>query len=764
MKKFIYFIFLLMPCFAMQAKAQSKIAGSIKGIVIDSINQLPLSGATITLLNKEDSSGAGFAVSGKEGVFELKNIVSGSYLVGISFTGYREIVKNIDINTRKFNHDFGNVYMESDTGMLAGVVVMSAPILIKKDTVEFRAGAFPTKPNATVEDLMKKLPGVEVDKEGNVTAQGEPITKIYVDGKEFFSNDPKLALKNLTAELVESIQVFDDMSDQAKFSKIDDGSKQRTINIKLKKDRRKGYFGRVVAGAGSSDRYTGNMSVNSFNYKRQLSALGGLNNVNRLGFASGDMISNMGGMGGIGGGGNRSGGNNGNRGGAIVNNGFDAAPNGNTESWNVGVNYRDMWSPKVEVSGNYFANSTNTYLKSNSYRQNFFSNDSVANTTEDSYSKNSSINHRFNTRIEYKIDSMNSILLTPTFSLQHSTAESYDSVMTRALGSVSDFKAIGGNNKRTNTRDGWSLGNNLLFRHRFKKPGRTFTIGWNTTVSESESEGMNVSPYTFYNKDGSIRRVQNRQQQNGQSTTAFNNTISTSITEMIGKDKILELNYAYSNNQNESDRVTYDYSSVSGKFDSINKPLTNYFENGFVSSRIGTSFRLKKEKYDFQLGGAVQIASLDNMSHRALTGLDSMMKQRYTNFFPSASFNYNLGAKKSVRFNYRGSTRAPSITQLQDVLNVSNQLNYRIGNPNLQQEFTNNLGFSYNTMNLTNFLYFNTNINAGIISNKIVNSIDSFSNAILLTKPVNVDGGYNVAFSGTLGIPLKKVTSGKRIR
>ncbi|MCW3089360.1 MAG: TonB-dependent receptor [Ferruginibacter sp.] len=760
MKRIILFLCLIITANALQA--QSKTYGTIKGTIADSLNKLPLTDATISLFNKIDSSGAGFAVADKQGLFQIKNIAPGNYLLGISYAGYKELVKNIHITPAQFNFDLGTIYLNADTGMLAGVVIMSTPIVIKKDTVEFRAAAFKTKPNATVEDLLKKLPGVEVDKDGNISAQGEQITKVYVDGKEFFSNDPKLATKNLTAELVESVQVFDDMSDQAKFTKVDDGSKQRTINIKLKKDRKKGYFGRATVGAGSSDRYSANLSANLFNNTRQLSVLGGLNNVNRLGFSSSDIISSMGGMGGMsaGGGGNRGGGNRGggNRGGGAVND----APNGNTESWNGGINYRDVLSPKLEFTGNYFVANTNTIVHSNSYSQNFFPNDSVANTTEESYNKNSSLSHRFNTRFEYTIDTMNSILLMPTFSVQHAESFSYDSVMTRAVGSVTDFKAIGGNSQRSNTRDGWNFGNNLLFRHRFNKPGRTFTIGWNTALAGSDGEGANTSPYTFYNKDGGITRMQNRQQQNEQATNSFNNTISTSFTEMVGKNKILELNYAYSNNQSESDRKTYDYDAGTGKFDSINKPLTNYFENGFVSNRLGTNFRFKKEKYDFQVGGAVQLASLENMSHRAITGKDSLMKQRYTNFFPSAGFNYYLGTRKSLRFNYRGSTRAPSITQLQDVIDVSNQLNYRTGNPDLQQEFNNNLNFSYNTFNLSNFVYLNTNISATTTSNKIVNSIDSLGNSILLTKPVNVDGAYNIAFSGTIGIPLKKMASGKR--
>ena len=776
-KYFLLFVLLLTATSSLFAQDKK---GTVKGKVLDSLGRTALPDATVTLLNPEDSAAVAFAVVDKTGSFELKNLEAGSYILGISYIGYKEFIKHITITATSFNIEIDTVYMAADAGTLQGVIVVAPPIKIVKDTVEFRASAFKTKPNATVEDLLKKLPGVEVDKEGNISAQGEQITKVYVDGKEFFSNDPKLATKNLTSELVESIQVFDDMSDQAKFTKIDDGSRQRTINIKLKKDRKKGVFGRVNVGAGSSDRYMGNASINVFDNKTQISVLGGANNVNRLGFSSSDLISTIGGMGGIAaggfgggggggrGGGGRGGGGGGNRGGG---GGINGAPNGNTASWNTGINYRDQWSPKVEFGGNYFVNNTSTINNSKSHSQDFYPHDSITYTDENSYTKNTSISHRFNTRLEIMIDTMNSILITPTFGFQHSESLSYDSVLTRSTNPKLNFVSIEGKSQRTNQRDGWNLGNNLLYRHRFKTPGRTFTIGWTTGLNHSDGEGFNISPYRFYKSDSTLSSIQDRRQQNDQETNSFNNTISTSFTEMLGKNKILELNYAYSNNQSSSDRKTYDYSS-NGKYDSINKPLTNNFDNTFISSRAGINFRLKKEKYDFQVGGAVQFASLENMSHRALTGKDSTMKQNYKNFFPNASFNYNLGTRRSLRFNYRGSTQAPTVNQLQDVVDVSNTLNYRTGNPNLAQSFNHNVNFSYNTFNVSNFLYLNTNISASMVSNKIVNSIDSInsklilptdsSRLVLLTKPINVNGAYNLSFSGTIGIPLKKVASGKR--
>ncbi|MES2774051.1 MAG: TonB-dependent receptor [Bacteroidota bacterium] len=769
MKKIILFALLINVKITVLSQASpARVLGNIKGKILDIEKKLPLADATITLVNETDSVAVAYTVADKEGAFELKNIDSGSFILSVSNIGFAEFTKNIRITPTVFVIDLGSINLVADTSTVMNVIVKAPSILIKKDTVEFKASAFKTKLNANVEDLLKKLPGVEVDKDGNITSQGEEITKIYVDGKEFFSNDPKLATKNLTAELVESIQVFDDMSDQAKFTKMDDGSRARTINIKLKKDRKKGIFGRSDLSVGSKERYSGNASFNMFNNKTQLSVVGGANNVNKLGFSSNDLIGNIGGMTGFsggGGGGNRGGGG-GNRGGGGGNRGGGGgggnAGNGNTASWNGGVNFRDNWGTKLMVAGNYFVSSNTVTNRSNSFRQTFFPNDSITYTSNDSYDKNTSLNNNFSLRVEYFIDSMNSLLITPTLSWQNSTSLSFDSVLTMAGQLDKTSKAITSIRSRTNERNGYNVGNNLLYRHKFKKLGRTFTIGWNTGYNNSEGEGFNESPYTYFNKDGTINYLRNQQQRNDQNTSSFSNTISTSFTEMLGVGKVFEINYAYSNTQSTSDRKTFDFNSRTGDYDSVNKQQTNYFENGFVSSRMGANYRVKKEKYDYQLGGAVQIASLENMSHRATTGKDSMMKQQYTNFFPNASFNYNLGTRKSIRFSYRGSTRAPGITQLQDVVDVSNPLNYRSGNPDLKQEFNNNFNFSYNTFNVSNFMYFNGTISAGNISNRIVNSTDTLNRYVLITKPVNVDGAWNFSFNGTIGIPLKKVATGKK--
>jgi hypothetical protein len=556
-----------------------------------------------------------------------------------------------------------------------------------------------------------------------------------------------MATKNITSDMIESVQVFDDMSDQAKFTKIDDGSRKRTINIKLKKDRKQGMFGRSSLSMGTSDRYEARASLNMFDNKRQLSVLGGANNINKLGFTSGDLMEL----------GNRGRGGRGGRGGGGGN-----TPSGNLNAWSAGLNFRDEWGPKIDFSGNYFVSQTNNTNRTESFRQSSLKTDSVTFTNERSLSQSVSTNHRFGFRFEYAIDSMNSVLLTPSVSISQSQSTDDNNLTTRATNPFVDFKAIEGSSHRANDRNATSLGNDLLFRHRFNKPGRTFTIGWTTSLNNSDATGLNESPYTFYNSDSTIDRVDNRNQRNNSLGRTFNNTISSSLTEMFGNDKILEVNYAYTVNKSINDRDTWDYDSTTNDYDSVNKPLTNYFKNVFTSSRLGSNFRVKKQKYDYQFGGAVQFATLDNLSNRATTGKDSTMRQQYTNFFPNASFNFSPAPRKSLRFNYRGSTRAPNISQLQDVWDPSNPLNIRTGNPDLKQEFTHNVNLSFNTFNMSNFVYMNFTLGAVIVSNKIVNSTSIIDNGVLLTRPENLDGAHNVNLSGTFGIPLKKVTTGRR--
>ncbi len=746
-----------------------KADGSIKGKLTDSTGKQPLNGATVSVLLTKDSSLATFTLSNKQGVFEIKGLEQGSYQLVISFQGYETLKKNFSITPEAKAVDLGELIVQKEYKTLGEVVVISeSPVVVKNDTVQFNASGFKTKPNASVEDLLKKIPGVEVDKEGNVKAQGEDVQKVYVDGKEFFGNDPKLATKNLTADMVESIQVFDDMSDQAKFTKIDDGSRTKTLNIKLKKDKNKGVFGRALAAYGSDNRYETNLSFNRFIGEKRVSVLFNANNINKQGFSFSDIISSMGGFSGFGGGG-RGGGGGGGFGGMQITSmrgGFGGFGGGTTtgivKSLSAGINYTDLWANKIKVSGSYFFSDAKPVQEQSSLRRTTSkllngTGDSVAIRNSNSFSNNLNQNHRFNLRMEYQIDSMNSIIYIPSLTLQHSENYSNDSTFTRVEVPGSNYLLNTGRTMNSNERNGFNFGNNLLFRHKFKKIGRTLTVGWNNTIGNSKSESFTLSNNEVFKSDGSTDRIIYQDRQTYQRTKTNNNVISTSYTEPLGLNKLLEFNYAYTHNKNTSDKETYDYNAASKKYDTPNLMLTNDFDNLFLAHRFGVNFRVQEKKYNYQLGIGFQQSTLESNSFQAVTGKDSLTKASYFNYFPVANFNYTPARNKNLRFRYNGRTNQPSISQLQNVLDISDPLNLSIGNPELDQEFTHNFNVNYNTFDVLTFKYIAANISYTTTSNKIVNSIESRPGGVQLTKPVNVDGYHRVFTFVTLGLPFKSM-------
>lgn len=767
MKKIFTLFFLTLSLFTV-AQAQ-KADGSIKGKLIDTAAKQPISDATISVINAKDSSLATFTLSNKQGVFEVKGLGEGDYRLIISSKGYVEFKKTVSINDTNKTIDLGSLAVQKDYKTLEGVTVISeSPIQVKNDTVQFNASGFKTPPNATAEDLIKKLPGMEVDKDGNVKSQGEQVQKVYVDGKEFFGNDPKLATKNITADMIESVQVFDDMSDQAKFTKIDDGSRSKTLNIKLKKDRNRGYFGRALLGVGDNGKYEGNLSVNKFNGNQRISLLLNTNNINKQGFSFSDIISSMGGFSGFGGGGN-SGfggggggfGGGGGGGGMRISGGGGFGGSGNTgliKSLSTGLNYTDQWGNKVKVTGSYFLSNSNTRQEQSSLRTTKYihtGGDSVVTRNVPiSASQNQNQNHRFNLRFEYQIDSMNSILYTPSLTIQHSESLSNDTSFSRTAMPTIEYLAVTTRSRRTNERDGFNMGNNLLYRHKFGKIGRTITLGWNNTTGRSTSDGSTISDNEFFLSNGALDKSLVQDQVNKQKTTTHNNIISTSYTEPLGLNKLLELNYAYTNNVSTSDKETTNYNTSSGKYDMPNLLLTNNFKNTFLAHRFGVNFRVQDKKYNYQFGVGVQTSTLESQSYQAITGKNSVNKHSYNNLFPTANFNLTPTRSKNLRFSYNGRTNQPSISQLQNVPDQADTLNQIIGNPNLKQEFNHNFNLGYNTFNILTFRLFAANLNFSTTQNRIINDV-SVNGRVTSTTYANMNGYYNGRSFVTLGLPFK---------
>ncbi|HET6721160.1 MAG TPA: TonB-dependent receptor family protein, partial [Chitinophagaceae bacterium] len=682
-----------------------------------------------------------------KGSFEIKNLPTGDYHLFVSFTGYEGYKNSFSITATQRVVDLGVIILQHEYKTLTGVVVTDAsPVKMNGDTISFKANAFNSKPGATVEDVLKKIPGVQVQKDGSIRAMGEQVQKVYVDGKEFFGNDPKLATKNLTAEMVDQIQVFDDMSEQSRFTKIDDGSRTKSINIKLKKDRRKGDFGKASVGAGSNSRYEGNFSFNRFRGNQRISLVGSANNINKVSYNFSDYSSGQGAASQFSGGGATGSG--------MIN--ASGSLGGISKPLSTGINFNDTWGPKIDFRGSYFYSDNSTILVQDKFRRNSLPGDSASEVHSFSNLLNSNKTHRINARWEYAIDSVNSILYAVNFGKQDFEAATIDTSVTFS-DAATKYLAVKTNSDRHDERDGFNYSGELVYRRRFRKVGRTFTLGWRNNKSDNESNNTNRSPVTTYNSDGYLVTAINLNQHGFQENESGGNTISASYTEPIGRNKLFEMNYAYSGNDNVSDKRTYDFNGSSGKYDLLNPLLSNYFEYKHQSDRAGFNFRHQIKKFNYQLGLGYQVNKQENRSINPSTGKDTTIRQRFTNLFPTANISYAITRSKNIRIYYRGRSNQPSVSQLQDVPDVSNPLLIKTGNPSLKQEFVNNININYNSFTTNAQRFFSASLSVNYTDNKIVNSIDSIGAVTIIYKPVNMDGSFSGSGMASLNFPVQRL-------
>lgn len=718
--------------------------GSVKGQLTDSTKQ-QLSSATVAVLQQKDSALVSYTLTDEKGAFEIKNIPIGTFDLYISYTGYEIFKKTFAISADQRVINMDTIILKQEFKTLETVVVTESPVKMHGDTISFKASAFNKKPDATVEEVLKKIPGIQVQKDGTIKAMGEQVQKVYVDGKEFFGNDPKVATKNLTADMVDQIQVFDDMSEQSRFTKIDDGSRSKSINIKLKKDKRKGDFGRVTAGVGTNSRYEGNFSLNHFRGDQRISLVGSANNTNKLSYTFNDYSSSQG---------SSQFSNGGAAGGGMIN-AAGATQGGISRPFSTGINFNDTWGPRLDFRGSYFYSDNSNLLTQNKFRRNSFPGDSTSEISTYNTILNKNRSHRVSMRFEYLIDSVNSLLYTANLGKQDHGGEAFDTSMTVANG-LHKYLAVKSMTQKSDDRNGFNYSGELLYRRKFGKPGRTLTVGWRNNIGNNELESRNRAPVTTFNSNGAIESVIDINQHALQDNETGGNSISTSYTEPLGKNKLIEMNYAYSTSNNTADKRTYDFNSGSGKYDVLNEQLTNYFDYKNKSNRFGINFRHVFKKINYQLGMGMQFSDLSNRSVTPANGKDSTVRQKFRNLFPTANISYAITKSKSIRVFYRGRTNAPSVAQLQNVADNSNPLMIKTGNPELKQEFIHNLNLNYNAFQFTSQRFFSASMNLTLTGNKIVNSLDSSGPVTLIYKPENLNGSFNTSTMVSLNFPINK--------
>lgn len=769
--------------------AQSIRATSVVGTVVDSTSRKPLLEASVSLLSARDSSLVTFGITDGEGRFVFPKVSEGQYRVLVTYVGYGSRVRRVSVTKNDPTADVGTVNLVAQSNTLSEVSVQGekAPIAVKGDTLEFNAGSFKTRPNAQVEELLKKLPGVEVDRDGNVKAQGQEVKKVLVDGKPFFGNDPKMATRNLPADIIDKVQLYDQASEQSAFSGVDDGEREKTINITTKKDKRKGSFGQQTIGVGpkpgDNARYSGRVSLNRFNNRgdgpsQQISVLGMANNINQQGFTAQDLGlgGSFGGAGGAafrqGQGGNRGGGGN-------LGAQNQVGSNAITQSWAAGINYRNGWGKKIDVVSSYNASNTNTLTNQSSRRENVLPGTSGTTTvrTDSSFvrnqtngSDNTNTNHRVNLRLDYRLDSLTTIRVIPNLSWLSSN---YNNQSESQTVNGQGAPANSSNTNYNSMGNGFTGNNSLLLFRKFQKKGRTFSVNWNVALNNQDNQGINLSENKFnrLNAPGSTTVVsgtptpgadttglftQRINQRNDQQTRSLTNSINVSYTEPLSLRQTLEFHYTLSNNHNMSNRAVNDFNEATSQYDRVNDRLSNRFVNDYVTNRGGLTWQTKRLKYTYAVGLDGQQASLRSNNLGSVGGAqETILSRTFANVLPNALFTYNFAKNRTLRINYRTRINAPSVNQLQPVRNNINPLNIQLGNPDLQPEYSHNISLNFNRFEPSTFRNLFALLNVSRTENKIVNSTMFTQSGAQTTMPVNTDGYYTANGSLVLGQPVK---------
>ncbi len=765
-------------------------AQTVKGILTDESDNTPIAGATVKLINRpdslhQDSSTAYTTVSDKRGAFIFTNITPKLYRLSVESIGLGKYQITVSVKDSMIT-DLATIPISKTSKILNEVIITASapPVKQKADTLEYSASQFKVNPDANVEDLIKKMPGVTVDKAGTVTAQGETVKKVTVDGKDFFGDDATAALRNLPAEIIDKIQVFDKLSDQAAFTGFDDGNSQKSINVVTKANMRNGQFGRMYAGYGTDNRYNAGGNVSFFKGNRRLSFVGLFNNINQQNFSSQDLlgVTSSGGGGGNRGGGNRGGGGGagGNRGGGGGGN-FGGGnfggqqnflvgqQNGISKTNAIGINYSNQFGKKLTLTGSYFFNNTNNsnYQITNSATT--LRADSTLYYRDTTNSASNNYNNRVNLRLEYKLDSSNSLSIIPSFSFQKNNSSSlttasqaYDDLFSKSKlinRSTSSYSAV---------TSGYNFNNTVLFRHAFAKKGRTISLGVNTSLNHKLSDSYTKSNTTTY-KNGVISKDSTTDRFVDYLTNGITHSINLAYTEPVGKKGQLQINYNPSFTTNKADQQTYLFDAIGKNYSVFNTQLSNKFNNTYNTQNAGVTYRVGDRENQFSAGVSFQNSNLksEQVFPKTLT-----VNKSFTNVLPNLQLRKKLSAKTSINVFFRTSVNSPSVTQLQNVENTNNPLNISTGNPDLKQQYTSSLVTRFTFTNTLKGQSFFANIflqqannyitNATFFNNRKDSTLESgyrLDTGVVLTKPINLSGYLNIRSFLTYGAPLKFIKS-----
>jgi len=756
--KTIPFLLLLLVCITISANVQAQSA-QLSGVVLDSTSNSPVVGAYVAVSRNVPDAKPEYVTTDFNGKFIVTGLAKQvSYLIKVTYLSYKDMSRIVTLTDDV--QDLGKFQLTEAVANLKEVKVVGQVTAMeqKGDTTQFNAAAFKTNPDATTEDLIQKMPGITVTN-GTVTAHGETVNRVLVDGKPFFGDDAALTLKSLPAEIVDKIEVFDKLSDQAQFTGFDDGNAQKTINIVTKADRKMGQFGKVFAGYGLDNRYQAGGNISFFKGNQRISVIGLSNNINMQNFSSQDLLGVTGSSGGGGGG---RGGFQG--GGGASNNFLVGNQSGITGTNSFGLNYANKFGEKVDVSGSYFFNRTGNTNAQRTQQESFLAG-GLSNQfyNENSNTASTNANHRINFRVEYNIDKSNSLIITPRLSFQDNSSNSLTAGLT-TLGNGSKLNSA--ENSKSNKTSGYNFSNDILFRHSFAKKGRTLSFNLNTQLNDRNGTGKLYSNNIYYDSlvtPGALMRGDTLDQQSYSSSRG--NTIGGNLiyTEPISNTGQLQFNYGLTLSNSNSEKETYNMSFDENTYSDLDTLLSNNFDNRYITNRAGVGYRYRKNSWSANVGLDLQNTGLYSQQ---LAPNNTKVDQSFTNVLPNFMLTYRSRSGTQFRTFFRSSTNQPSISQLQNVIDNSNPLSLTAGNPDLKQEYRNMFNVRYSLAGANRPYNFNAMVFLTQTNNAIVNSTfiaqepTELPNGIVLergaklTRPVNVDGSWNARTFLTYGKPV----------
>ncbi|MFC2126054.1 outer membrane beta-barrel protein [Bacteroidota bacterium] len=770
----IAFSFLL---FLITLGANAQIQG-IRGWVADSASNKVILGAHVLLTRPSDGLSI-TSVTGSKGGFYLNPPAGTKYALNISYVGYGNFIKEIVFDGGLLDLDTIRIAVNDKVLDEVEISAQILPVEQKGDTTIYNAESYKILPDASAEDMIQKMPGIMVE-DNKVEAQGEEVKEVHVDGKEFFGQDPMMALRNIPAEVIEKIEVFDKLSEQAQFTGFDDGNTTKTINIITRAQYRNGQFGKLYGGIGTDERYKIGGSVNFFNEDQRISIIGQSNNVNEQNFSTQDLLGVIGtntrarGMGfRPGGGGRPRGGMGGGRigggpggmmrglGMSSIDNFLVGKQNGISTTHALGINYQDDWGENWEVTASYFFNRNGNDTKQYTSSEYFLPDNENQFYEEALLSNSENGNHRFNLRLNWNIDSSNSLLFLPRLNVQMNKSDIDITGATTQSGEL-----LSETNNSTDTDiGGYDFNNIILYRHRFKKQGRTISVAANTGLNGKEADSyMNAENlyYTGMSADNdTIRQFTNSLIDGYKLSSNF------VYTEPITQKGMLQMSYNIYYSDQNSDKETNHYNETSLDYTDLDTLLSNSFQNQYLTNRIGAGYRHRGEKYFLMAGASYQFADLRNVQSFPN---EADLDYSFRNILPVAIFNYQFSHQKNLRLIYRTMTRQPSVEQLQPVVDNSNPIRLSVGNPTLDQQAQNIIVARYSLTDFMSAKTFFLMFSGGYTNDYITNATYITSNdtivydvdipaGVQLSRPVNLERQWNVRSLITYGFPVSLIKS-----